>query len=186
MAEETRNTPAAPSDNVLPPESNIHSVIDAVTAKPSRCRRSAADNRTIRAALRILEEEVARYGPALCSPGAVRDYLRLKIGQIEHEVFVAIWLNAQNLVINIEQAFRGTITKTHVYPREIVKSALFHNAAAVIFAHNHPSGSPEPGLADRELTISLKRALALIEVEVLDHFVIGADRTVSFMERGLL
>ena len=124
--------------------------------------------------------------PALTSPGAVRDYLRLAIGSRAHEVFVCIWLDAQHRVIEIEEAFRGTLTQTSVYPREIVKAALRFNAAAVIFAHNHPSGAAQPSQADELLTRSLKEALALVEVKVLDHFVVAGNQAISFAERGLL
>lgn len=156
------------------------------TATSRYSRRSAAANRTIQSAVRILEEELATYGPVLCGPGAVRKYLQLKIGPLEHEVFMAIWLTANNNVIEIEQMFRGTITMTAVYPREVVKSALRHNAAAVIFAHNHPSNIVEPSGTDQALTRELKQALALVDVKVLDHFVIGAGAAMSFAERGIL
>jgi DNA repair protein RadC len=156
------------------------------TAKSLHRKRTAAANRTIQAALRILKEELTPYGPALNSPQAVREYLQLKIGPLEHEVFMAFWLDAMNHVIEIEQMFRGTITMTSVYPREIVKSALRHNAAGVIFSHNHPSGSLEPSGADQALTRTLKQALSLVDVNVLDHFIIGAGLTASFAELGLL
>jgi DNA repair protein RadC len=123
---------------------------------------------------------------ALTSPGAVRDYLRLSLAAREHEVFMCIWLDAQHKVLATEEAFRGTLTQTSVYPREIVKAALRHNAAAVIFAHNHPSGVAEPSRSDELLTRDLASALGLIEVKVLDHFVVGGHGTVSFAERGLL
>jgi len=123
---------------------------------------------------------------ALTSPTAVRDYLRLSLATREHEVFMCIWLDAQHKVLATEEAFRGTLTQTSVYPREIVKAALRHNAAAVIFAHNHPSGVAEPSRSDELLTRDLASALALIEVKVLDHFVVAGHLTVSFAERGLL
>ena len=123
---------------------------------------------------------------ALTSPGAVRDYLRLAIGGKPHEVFVCLWLDAQHRVIKVEEAFRGTLTQTSVYPREIVKSALAANAAAVIFAHNHPSGVAQPSQSDELLTRNLKEALALVEVKVLDHFVVAGNHALSFAERGLL
>lgn len=156
------------------------------TATSLRSRRTAAANRTIQAAIRILKEELTPYGPALCAPRAVREYLQLKIGPLEHEVFMAIWLDAMNHVIKIEQMFRGTITMTSVYPREIVKSALRCNAAAVIFSHNHPSGSLTPSGADQALTRTLKEALSLVDVKVLDHFIVGAGLAASFAELGLL
>jgi DNA repair protein RadC len=122
----------------------------------------------------------------LTSPGAVRDYLKLALSSRQHEVFVCIWLDAQHRVISSEESFRGTLTQTSVYPREIVKSALARNAAAVIFAHNHPSGAAQPSQADELLTRNLKDALALVEVKVLDHFIVAGSQAISFAERGLL
>jgi DNA repair protein RadC len=123
---------------------------------------------------------------ALTSPGAVRDYLRLALAAKPHEVFVCLWLDAQHRVIDCVEAFRGTLTQTSVYPREIVKAALAANAAAVIFAHNHPSGAAQPSQADELLTRNLKEALALVEVKVLDHFIVAGNQAISFAERGLL
>ena len=143
------------------------------------------DERVIERALAILEKR-ARAGSALTSPGAVRDYLRLAIGSREHEIFVCVWLDAQHRVLKFEEAFRGTLTQTSVYPREIVKAALAANAAAVIFAHNHPSGVAQPSQADELLTRNLKDALALVDVKVLDHFIIAGNASISFAERGLL
>src|ERR687896_58211 len=131
-------------------------------------------------------EERVREASALTSPGAVRDYLRLAIGARPHEVFLCLWLDAQHRVIKFDEPFRGTLTQTSVYPREIVKAALSCNAAAVIFAHNHPSGVAQPSQADELLTANLKEALALVEVKVLDHFVVAGNQAVSFAERGLL
>jgi DNA repair protein RadC len=116
----------------------------------------------------------------------VRDYLRLALSGREQEVFVVMLLDAQHRVIASEELFRGTLTQTSVYPREVVKCALKHNAAAVIFAHNHPSGVAEPSHADEILTRSLKSALALVDIQVLDHFIVAGTRTMSFAERGLL
>ena len=136
-------------------------------------------------ARRALKEQ-AKQRDALSSPQAVRDYLRLQLASREYEVFMAVFLDTQNRVITMEELFRGTLRETSVYPREVVKRALHHNAAAVIFAHNHPSGVAEPSHADEILTVTLKRALALVDVNVLDHFVVGADSTISFKERGLM
>jgi DNA repair protein RadC len=136
-------------------------------------------------ARRALGEQLAVRN-ALSSPRAVGDYLRLTLAGRDHEVFVAVLLDAQHRVISCEELFRGTLTQTSVYPREVVKCALRHNAAAVILAHNHPSGVAEPSQADEMLTRSLRSALALVDVKVLDHFVVAADRTMSFAERGLL
>jgi len=136
-------------------------------------------------ARRCLGEQL-RAGSALCSPGAVRDYLRLALAGRPHEVFACLWLDAQHRVICCEELFRGTLTQTSVYPREIVKAGLRANAAAVIFAHNHPSGAAQPSQADELLTRNLKEALALVEVKVLDHFIVAGNQALSFAERGLL
>jgi DNA repair protein RadC len=136
-------------------------------------------------ARRAMEEELKERS-ALTSPGAVRDYLRVALGHQPHEVFMCIWLDAQHKVTGVEEAFRGTLTQTSVYPREIVKKALARNAAAVIFAHNHPSGVAQPSQADELLTRNLRDALALVEVKVLDHFIIAGNQAISFAERGLL
>ncbi|MCG6873893.1 MAG: DNA repair protein RadC [Betaproteobacteria bacterium] len=130
--------------------------------------------------------ETSATGDALASPGAVRDYLRLTLENRAREAFVAVLLDAQHRVIAQEELFQGTLTQTSVYPREIVKCAMRHNAASVIFAHNHPSGIAEPSQADQTLTETLKRALALVDVRVLDHFVIGRGAVTSFAERGLI
>jgi len=136
-------------------------------------------------ARRALRERLDR-GSALSSPQSVRDYLRLKLQERPHEVFVGVFLDAQNRVLAVEELFRGTLTQTSVYPREVVIRALHHNAAALIFAHNHPSGVAEPSRSDEALTQALKHALALVDVKVLDHFVIGAGAAMSFAERGLI
>ena len=136
-------------------------------------------------ARRALKDEMSARD-ALSSPRAVRDYLRLALAGRPHEVFVVLLLDAQHRVIACEELFRGTLTQTSVYPREVVKCALRHNAAAVIFAHNHPSGIAEPSHADEILTRSLKSALALVDIQVLDHFVVAGSGTTSFAERGLL
>ena len=136
-------------------------------------------------ARRSLKDDM-RSASALTSPGAVRDYLRLAITGREHEVFVCLWLDAQHRVIASEELFRGTLTQTSVYPREIVKAGLKANAAAVIFAHNHPSGVAQPSRADELLTRNLKDALSLVDIKVLDHFIVAGHQTLSFAERGLL
>lgn len=121
------------------------------------------------------------------SPAVVRDYLRLHLASLPHEVFFALWVDSQNQLIASEELFRGSLSQTSVYPREVVKKALVHNAAAVVFAHNHPSGVSEPSAADENLTRELKQALALVDVRVLDHFIVaGQHSPLSFAERGLL
>jgi DNA repair protein RadC len=139
----------------------------------------------IELARRSLQEKL-RENAALTSPGAVRDYLRLKLASRKEEAFVCIWLDAQHKAIEFEVPFTGTLTQTSVYPREIVKAALRVNAAAVIFAHNHPSGVAQPSQADELLTRNLKEALALVEIKVLDHFIVAGNQAISFAERGLL
>ena len=142
-------------------------------------------DQTIRRALKILDARM-RNTSVLSSPSLVRDYLRILLHDRGHEVFVVVFMDAQHRVIACEELFRGTLTQTSVYPREVVKAALAHNAGAVVFAHNHPSGVTEPSRADELLTQALKQALALIDVKVLDHFVIAGSGSVSFAERGLL
>lgn len=136
-------------------------------------------------ARRALHEEM-RSGDALNSPRAVREYLQLLLAGRQQEVFVALFLDAQHRVIATEELFLGTLTQTSVYPREVVKRALHFNAAAVIFAHNHPSGVAEPSQSDRMLTDALKQALGLVDVRVLDHFVVAGAGCLSFAEKGWL
>ncbi len=139
----------------------------------------------IELARRTLAREVAAR-PVFDSPQRVMDYLRLQLGHLGHEVFAVLFLDAQHHLIELEEMFRGTLTQTSVYPREVVRRALAHNAAAVILAHNHPSGHAEPSRADEFLTQTLKAALQLVDVRVLDHFVVGHSAVVSFAQRGLL
>ncbi len=121
------------------------------------------------------------------SPQAVRDWLRLKLGTLPYECFFVMLLNAQNRLLHAEELFRGTLDQTSVYPREVVKLALAKNAAAVILAHNHPSGCCEPSRADEVLTTTLKESLALVDIRVLDHFIVaGQHKPLSFAEQGLL
>lgn len=136
-------------------------------------------------ARRTLAAEMVRR-PVFDSPQAVRDFLRLELAELGHEVFAVLFLDAQHRLIRFEPMFRGTLTQTSVYPREVLKRALALDAAAVILAHNHPSGVAEPSKADEFLTQSLKAALQMIDVRVLDHFVVGRGPVVSFAERGLL
>ncbi|HRE17522.1 MAG TPA: DNA repair protein RadC [Rhodocyclaceae bacterium] len=137
-------------------------------------------------ARRALSQQI-KERDALLSPGAVRQWLRLNLANRPHEVFMALWLDSQNRLLLAEELFRGTLSQTSVYPREVVKSALAQNAAAVILAHNHPSGVSEASKADELLTRSLKEALGLVDVKVLDHFIVaGQAPPLSFAERGLL
>lgn len=140
---------------------------------------------SIELARRSLQEDL-KTGSALTSPGAVRDFLRLALAARDHEVFIVLFLDAQHRVLRSTELFRGTLTQTSVYPREVVRAALAANAAAVIFAHNHPSGIAQPSQADELLTRQLREALALVEIRVLDHFIVAGNQTLSFAERGLL
>jgi DNA repair protein RadC len=147
--------------------------------------RSAVVASVFELARRSLAEEAAARD-ALASPQAVRDYLRLSLERRPYEVFVGLFLDSQNRLLGAEELFRGTLAQTSVYPREVVKAALARNAAAMIFAHNHPSGVAEPSRADELLTQALKQALALVDIRTLDHFVVAGGRLTSFAERGLL
>jgi len=131
-------------------------------------------------------EEGLRQRDALASPQAVREYLQATLSPLGHEAFVVLFLDAQNRLIAARECFRGTLRQTSVYPREIVKISLEYNAAGVIFAHNHPSGVAEPSQADRWLTDQLRQALALVDVKVIDHFIVAGRETLSFAERGLI
>ncbi|MEW6312982.1 MAG: DNA repair protein RadC [Pseudomonadota bacterium] len=134
---------------------------------------------------RSLEETLAQ-GNVLSFPGAVADYLKVILNGREAEAFIVLFLGAQNRLIAAEELFRGTLTQTSVYPREVVKRALYHNAASVIFAHNHPSGVAEPSQTDEALTHTLKQTLALVDVKVLDHFIVAGSVAVSLAERGVV
>jgi DNA repair protein RadC len=134
-------------------------------------------------ARRALAEEL-QSGVALSSPQAVKQYLQLLLGRKAYESFVVLFLDVKNRLVACEELFKGTLTHTSVYPREVVKAALAHNAAGLILAHNHPSGVAQPSAADRALTQALKQALALVDVRVLDHFVVATDMVYSFAEHG--
>jgi DNA repair protein RadC len=134
---------------------------------------------------RALSEQLQQQD-VLNSPKAVRDYLVLKLGSLTKEVFLVLFLDTQNRLLATEEMFSGSLKSTSVYPREVVKRALHHNAASVIFAHNHPTGIAQQSQADELLTKQLKQALALVDVRVLDHFIVAGNETLSFSERGLL
>jgi DNA repair protein RadC len=144
------------------------------------------DDDVIRMALAILGHRFSLKRTTLNGPSAVRDYLRLSLADKEHEVFCCVFLDSQTRVIALEEMFRGTLTQTSVYPREVAKRCLHHNCESVIFAHNHPSGYAEPSRCDENLTAALKMTLKLIDVRVLDHFVIGGGAFMSFAQRGIL
>jgi DNA repair protein RadC len=136
-------------------------------------------------ARRALAQELTQK-PLFNTPQAVRDYLQLQLGGLHHEVFAVLFLDSQHRLIALEEMFRGTLTQTSVYPREVVKQALTLNASSVVLAHNHPSGTAQPSRADEALTHTLKAALALVDVRVLDHFVVTASQAVSMAELGLV
>jgi DNA repair protein RadC len=147
----------------------------------------ATDQDVIAKALHILESRLrCASGPSFTSPDAVTDYLKLNIATREHEVFVVMFLDNQHRLIEAQEMFRGTIDAASVYPREVVKEALRLNANAVIFAHNHPSGVPEPSAADRTLTDKLIHALKSVDIRALDHFIIGGMEHYSFASHGLM
>ena len=148
--------------------------------------RIAQENRVIDEALQILDRRLFSRGPELTTPGLVAEYLKLLLVQQEHEVFAVVFLDAKHRVLQFEVLFHGSIDSACIYPRQVVKRALAHNAAAVILTHNHPSGCPEPSLADRVLTARLKEALGLVDVRVLDHFIVGEGRPLSLAEYGWL
>ncbi|MDR0244506.1 MAG: DNA repair protein RadC [Burkholderia sp.] len=149
---------------------------------PARAARLAA---IIEIARRVLDEK-AQVRTPIDSPRAVEDCLRMRIGSRSHEVFVAVYLDARNGLIDMEEITRGSLTRMAVYPREIVRRAMVHNAASLIVAHNHPSGAVQPSAEDRRLTRVLKDALELVDVRLLDHVVVGTDDTFSFARAGWL
>jgi len=150
-------------------------------------RLDARTRRVIERAVKLLEESAIYRVEAMNSPGTVRTYLKMKMAGLEHEEFHVLWLDAQNRLIAFDRMFSGSLTQTSVYPREVVKSAMRHNAAACILAHNHPSGMCEPSRADEMLTRILKETLSIVDVKVLDHFIVAGNNTpLSFAERGLL
>lgn len=142
--------------------------------------------RTIKRALVLLEQHLHEPGVAFTSTQAARDWLRLKMGTFEREEFVVLYLNNQNQLLAHETLFTGTLNHTEVHPREVVKRALYFNAAAVIFAHNHPSGEVAPSQADKAITQRLVQALMLVEIRVPDHLIVGGRQIFSFAEHGLL
>ncbi|MGE1069258.1 RadC family protein [Pantoea agglomerans] len=141
-------------------------------------------HRTIKRALTLLENHLREPGVTFTSTPFSRDWVRLQLAGQERELFMVLLLDNQNRLLAHETLFHGSITSTEIHPREVVKAALRHNSAAAIFAHNHPSGYAEPSDADRRITERLKKALALVEVRVLDHLIVGSKEIVSFAERG--
>ena len=147
--------------------------------------RLASHDEIINAARRLLDDKIKRVG-SISSPEVAKSFLSLRLGDLQHEVFAVLFLDAQHNVIEYREMFRGTLTQTSVYPCEIVKEALELNAGAVVLAHNHPSGCEEPSRADEYLTKTLQSALKLVDIRVLDHLIVACGRVASFAERGLL
>jgi DNA repair protein RadC len=147
--------------------------------------RPADAGEVLQAAQQVLLSRV-RGSDVLASPQAVRDFLRVKLGALEHEMFAVVHLDAQNRVIEYVEMFRGTVSQTSVYPREVVREAMMRNSAAVLLVHNHPSGSTQPSRADEMLTQTLKAALSLVDVRVLDHLIVAGSDILSLAERGLM
>jgi DNA repair protein RadC len=145
-----------------------------------------SDDEIVAKALEILSSRMKKQGRELSSPGAVKHFLTLRLAGEERELFVALWMSAKNSLIECETVSYGTLTQAPVFPREVMKSALKHNAAAVIFAHNHPSGVAEPSAADKRLTELLREVLGMIDVRVLDHIIVAGMNTMSFAEHGLI
>jgi DNA repair protein RadC len=158
---------------------------DLFTTDATGATRSATADEILDAARAILAHRVRR-GAAISNPRHTRDYLRLHLAPHEHEIFAILFLDNRHRVIEFVPLFRGTVDGASVYPREVVKEALRRNAAAVILAHNHPSGVAEPSQADELITTRIRDALALVDIRVLDHLVVTGDTIVSFAERGLL
>jgi DNA repair protein RadC len=148
--------------------------------------RPVSENEILYLAKEITAARLIRAGPQISSPQLAEDFLSHLIGSNEREVFLVIFLDAQHKIIASEELFQGTINSSPVYPREIVKRVLFHNAAAVILAHNHPSGYPAPSDNDKQVTTRLKEALALIETPVLDHLILAGSNWFSFADSGIL
>ena len=161
-------------------------IVNDSCVEPRFVPASQSDDWIIRQAIALLEQRVFKAGPLLDQPQAVKDYLRLKLVAEPNEVFAIVFMNSQHRVLAYEPMFKGTLDSTAVYPRVVVQRALELNAGAVIFSHQHPSGCTEPSSADRVLTDRLKAALALIDVRVLDHIIVGQGTPYSFAESGLL
>lgn len=147
--------------------------------------RPAGDDEILKAAQYLLASRV-RGTDTLSSPQMVKDFLKLRLAGLEHEVFAVLHLDSQHRVVEYVEMFRGTVSQTSVYPREVVKDAMKRNSSAVIFVHNHPSGSAEPSQADEAITQTLKSALSLVDVQVIDHIIVAGCSTLSMAERGMM
>lgn len=145
----------------------------------------ATTDQILEAARRAVDQKMVR-GTAFTSPTVVKEYLTAKLAGFDVEVFAVLFLDSRHCLIEYVEMFQGTLSQTSVYPREVAKAALHHHAAAIILAHNHPSGNPEPSEADKALTAHLKKALALLDIRILDHVIVAGQETASFAELGLL
>lgn len=147
--------------------------------------RPAEADEVLLAAQKLLATQV-RGSDVMSSPAVVKDFLRARLGNLPHEVFAVVHLDAQNRVVDYVEMFRGTVSQTSVYPREVVRDALLRNSCALLLVHNHPSGATDPSRADEYLTQTLKQAAALVDVRVLDHFIVAGSSVQSMAERGLV
>ncbi len=158
----------------------------ADSAGKYKTNRTLTENQIVNAAKALLKKKFSK-GSAIASPGLARDYLMLNYAKHEYEVFICIFLDNQNRVLKLAEMFTGSIGGASVYPREVVKKSLELNAAAIVFAHNHPSGTSNPSQADKEITVKLIKAMNLVDVRVLDHLIVGGgDKPYSFAEHGLI
>ncbi|MHB8252205.1 MAG: RadC family protein [Acidiferrobacter sp.] len=158
---------------------------NALMVRDARGHYRPATPEQVLTAARAIVDQTVRRETSFATPNVAKDYVRAKLSGLEHEVFAALFLTAQNQLIEYVELFRGTITQSMVYPREVIKEALARNAAALIIAHNHPSGRTEPSAADRQLTVQLRDTLALVDVRLLDHVLVAGNETVSFQEMGM-
>lgn len=163
-------------------------LVDSAVQSPAKSRKNllASEQRTVNKAMEILGTYLHKNLQLFSTPDEVRQYLCLHLGLLPYEVFAVLFLDAQHRLIAFEPMFRGTLTQTSVYPREVVIQALAHGAASVVLAHNHPSGSMRPSRADEAVTQTLKAALMLVDVRVLDHFVVSGNQASSMAEMGLI
>ena len=172
-----------------PMAADSHPYIQAVLPTAAQASRQQRLRRILDLAKELLMRDLRHdwtLRPMVNGPAAFKEWLRLRFANLEHEIFLVVFLDAQQRIIDAEVMFRGTLTQTSVYPREVVKAAMRHNAAAIAMAHNHPSGHVEPSAADRQLTQTLRSALALVDVRCIDHFIVAGDHLLSFAEQGLM
>jgi DNA repair protein RadC len=183
MRKITKSLRAKPDDGKMVPEADRFTT--GFVREAAGTYVPVSDRVVVETALKILAQTMAA-GPLLGSPMAVKNFLRLRFADLQYEVFSLLYLDKRHRLIACEEMFRGTIDGASVHPREVVKSALRHNTAAVVFCHNHPSGIAEPSQADELITARLKAALELVDIRVLDHILVSAGGATSFAERGLL